>query len=295
MLLTAAYYREFFSRHAHEILSQATTGEIDSAGALTEIPALFEWAYYPLVLLDSQAGPILGMVMLLGMIGRIDRPRAILLGSILGGIGFFTLVSKNQVFYSLPILAPLAVLAASRPRLAWIGVAGGVWSFLAVGLGTVPGGPWMPEQLVSPRHTLARPPIPIDVDLDEAFSALQQDDGSQPKHILVLSQDHRLFEGFLLLQVRERWPDTPARGAVMDPHGTFEMFHEMDTFVWVGPTGASWPTASAIQDEMESDHMDPETMPPAPRVVEAGQSSFIEVHRTPTGSDRDVVIFTRRP
>ena len=44
LLLTAAYYREFFLRHSGELLSQATTGEIDSTGTFTEVPALIEWA-----------------------------------------------------------------------------------------------------------------------------------------------------------------------------------------------------------------------------------------------------------
>ena len=48
LLLSGAFYREFFNRHSHEILSQAGTGEIDSTGALTEAPAVLEWAYYPL-------------------------------------------------------------------------------------------------------------------------------------------------------------------------------------------------------------------------------------------------------
>jgi len=294
LVVTAAYYREFFNRHSHEILSQATTGEIDSSGALTEVPALFEWAYYPLTLIDSQAGPILGVVMLLGLVGRLNRTRAILLASVIGGVGFFTLVSKNQVFYTLPILAPLAVLAATRNRLAWIGICGGLWAFLSVGIGTLPGGPWIPEKYVSPRHTLARPPISMDIELDQALSSLGKSNESAPEHVLVLSQDHRLFEGFLLLAVRERWPNVPARGAVMDPHGTFEMFHEMDAFLWIGPRGEAWPNALDIQKEMESDHIDPTSMPPAPRVVESGQNSFQEILRHPTGPDRDMVIFRRK-
>ncbi len=294
VLLTGAYYREFFLRHSHEIFSQATTGEIDSAGTLTETPALFEWAYYPLALIDSQAGPILGTVMIIALVGRLDRTRSILLASIAGGVAFFTFISKNQVFYTLPILAPLAALVAARPRLAWLGLVGGMWSFLSVGMGILPGGPWIPDHLVQPRHTLARPPLTIDVDMDEALSLLGTHENEPPEHILVLSQDHQLFEGFLLLAVRERWPNTPARGAVTDPHGTFEMFHEMDAFVWVGPRGEQWPKASAIRKEMEDDHMDPTTMPPAPRVVEAGVESFAEVARYPSGDTRDLVIFRRK-
>ena len=91
--------------------------------------------------------------MLIGLFGRSSQPRAILWASIAGGVGVFTLISKNQVFYTLPLLAPLAAMAASKPRLAMLGLLGGLWSFGSVGLGLLPGGPWMNEAWVRPRHT----------------------------------------------------------------------------------------------------------------------------------------------
>ncbi len=293
-LLTAAYYREFFNRHSYELLSQAGTGEIDSTGALTEAPAAIEWAYYPLTLLDSQAGLVLGVVLLLGLFGPSNRSRSIMLAAVIGGVGFFSLVSKNQVFYTLPILAPLAALASARGRVAWVGIAGGIWGYLAVGVGAVPGGPWMPESWVSPRHTLARPPAPLDVNLQPPLDALAANPDTPPAHISVLSDDHRLFEGFLLLAVREAWPDTPARGVVMDPHGTFEMFHEMDAFLWVAPTGRDWPTSTEIEAAMTADHVDPASMPPAPRVVESQQSAFSEQGRWSVNDTTDIVVYRRR-
>jgi hypothetical protein len=110
----------------------------------------------------------------------------------------------------------------------------------------------------------------------------------------VLSEDHKLFEGFLLLSVRERWPETPARGVVMDPHGTFEMFHEIDALLWVGKAGQPWPSAADIEAQMREDHIDPDSMPPAPRVVEAQQDAFEEYGRWPTDSGRELVVFRRR-
>ena len=294
LLLTGAYYREFFNRHSDELLSQAGTGEIDSTGTLTEVASALDWVYYPLALLDSQAGPILGAVLMLGLVGTLSRTRGILLAAVVGGVAFFTVVSKNQVFYTLPILAPLAAMGAARGRLAWLGIAGGIWGYLAVGVGVVPGGPWMNESWVSPRHTLARPPIPLEVDLEPAMVALGKPDGSAPEHVSVFSDDFRLYEGFLLLRVREAWPETPARGVVMDPHGTFEMFHEMDALLWVAPTGAEWPTVGEIRAAMVSDHMDPDSMPPAPRVVASQRESFEERGRWPVNDTHDLVVFRRR-
>ena len=98
----------------------------------------------------------------------------------------------------------------------------------------------------------------------------------------------------MLLKVRERWADIPARGIVTDPHGTFEMFHEVDAFLWVGPKAGQWPTAEAIEREMRSDHTDPSTMPPAPRVVAAATDAFEEVGRWSASEMRDLVVFRRR-
>jgi len=236
----------------------------------------------------------MGAVLLVGIIGPWNKSRAVLIASIVGGVAFFTLISKNQVFYTLPILGPLAAMAAGRHKLALLGVAGGLWSFLAVGVGVVPGGPWLPEAWVSPRHTLARPPMGLDVDLTPAMDALAKEDGTAPEHVAVFSQDRRLFEGFLLLSVREAWPTTPARGVVMDPHGTFEMFNEIDAFLWVSSHDGPWPTAAEIEAAMRSSHVDPDTMPPAPRVVESQAEAFEERGRWPAGEDRTVSVYRRR-
>ena len=80
----------------------------------------------------------------------------------------------------------------------------------------------------------------------------------------------------------------------MDPHGTFEMFHEMDALLWVAPTGADWPTAEEIRAAMVSDHMDPDTMPPAPRVVASQRESFVERGRWPVNDTHDLVVYRRR-
>jgi len=293
-ILTGAYCREFFIRHSHELFSQVGTGEIDSAGTLTEVGAMIEWAYYPLTLLDSQAGIVLGGAMLVAVFTRRCGAAMILWASMAGGVLFFSLISKHQVFYTLPVLVPLAAFLSAKPRLAIVGIAGGLWSFASVGLDLVPAGPRLDETWVSPRHTVARPPIGIDIDLAPVLSALASPAGQPPAHVSVLSEDHRLFEGFLLLAVRERWPNTPSRGVVTDPHGTFEMFNEVDALLWVGPKHARWPTAQGIEKQLREDNVDPDSMPPAARVVAASKASFIEVGRWSADETQDAVVFRRR-
>jgi hypothetical protein len=45
---------------------------------------------------------------------------------------------------------------------------------------------------------------------------------------------------------------------------------------------------------MEDDHMDVQSMPPAPRVVQSGASDFVEVGRWNAGHSKDLVVFHRR-
>jgi len=311
LFLTAAYYREFFMRHTDELLGQAPVGEIDSAGTLTvnggELPAL----YYPLTLLDSQAGLVIGGLMVVGLVvagvglGRGLRrdgmtalrtdPSAPLLAAVVPAVLLFTVIAKKQVFYTLPILGPLAVLAAARGRWSWVGVVAGVYGFLGLGMGwtlpAVPAGPVMPLAWVAPRHSLAQPPSHERFPFDEAHRLLTQN--GAPDAVLVMSEDQRLFEGYLALAVREGLPDTAVRGVVTDPNGTYELMAEQDAFVWVGPAGGTWPGTADIERELRSDHYDPAELPPVAEAVVEASGSFEEAGRLPAGSGVEMVVFHR--
>lgn len=302
LLWSAAWYREFFLRHADELFTQAPVGEIDAAGHVSATEGPLALLYYPLALVDSQAGPVLGGVMLLGLLPaavallrrpRLDDPRLPLLAVVLAAGGFFTFIAKKQVFYTLPLLVPLAVLAGGRRRLAWVGLAGGVWAFLSTGLGLLPGGgPWLPGDWVAPRHTLARPPSMQRWPLDRAVEAM-----GQPGHVAVFSQDSTLFEGFIVLAAREAWPAVPVRGVVLDPTGSYENIDAIDALLWVGPQGQAWPTASDIRRELALDHYELAQVPPVDQALDQAASAFQEVGRwSVEGGDgpRDVVAYRRR-
>ncbi|MCK6505385.1 hypothetical protein L6R53_18635 [Myxococcota bacterium] len=302
LLWSAAWYREFFLRHADELLSQAPVGEIDAAGQLHATEGPLALLYYPLSLVDSQAGPVLGGVMGVGLLAaaarlvrrpRLDDPRLPLVATVALAGAFFTLVAKKQVFYTLPLLVPLAVLAGGHRRLAWLGLAGGLWSFLSTGVGLLPGGgPWLPEAWVAPRHTLARPPNMQRWPLSQATEAL-----GRPAHVAIFSQDSTLFEGFVVLAAREAWPAVPVRGVVLDPTGSYENIDAIDALLWVGPPGGAWPTAEQVREELSQDHYDLSQVPPIDQVLVQAAPAFEQVGRwTVEGGDgpRDVVAFRRR-
>ena len=278
--ISGPWYAWFFVTSAAELLSQAPVGEIDSAGQITTTPFPASLLYYPLALLDSQAGPLAGLAMLLALRGPRSRERDMLLATAGLSVLFFTIIAKKQVFYTLPILVPLAVLAG-RGRLAGVAILGGLWSFLSLGLGLVPGGPWLPEAWVSPRHTLARPPAEQSPQLSAAVEAL-----GPVKH-------EGLYEGFVTLAVRARWMWTEARSVVTDPFGTSEKLSTVDALLWITPTAGRWPTVRDIEAQLRDDHYDLDELPPVANQIAAIRPDFYEVTRTRSES-MDIVVFRRR-
>lgn len=293
LALCAPWYYAFFLHNAEELLAQAPVGEIDSAGQVTSAPGPWAPLWYPLALVDSQAGPVLGVLFLAGVgaafRGPLRREKAALLASALVGTLFFTFIAKKQVYYTLPALPALAALAATWGRPGWVGLAGGVWSFLALGLGLVPGGPWLPESVVAPRHVLARPPLDQRWPIDRAVALL----GPDPQMVAVLSEDESLYEGFLVLEVRQRWMWASVRGVVLDPQGTYEWSRSTDSLIWVGPTGQAWPTADAIQRQLLDDHYDLSALPPVAEAIASQGPAFVEIGRWRT-EQVDVVALRRR-
>lgn len=302
LFLTAAYYREFFLRHTDELLGQAPVGEIDSAGHLLTTGAIVPGSYYLLGLVDSQAGPVLGGLMLWGLVlsvraawprsGGPKGPRQshqVLLAAVLPAALFFTLVAKKQLFYTLPVLGPLALMAATRGRFALLGVAGGLWCLAAGALGVVPRGlpatPWLPPGWVVPRHTLTKPPSHQRWPFSELKAAIEK---HPHQDILVMSQDPLLFDGYLTLALREQFPDSTLRSVLGDPTGTYECLRDQDVFIWAGEPGGGWPAQGTVEAELIRDHYALDDLPPVARELAAVEGSYARLPGLHlTGGPRD--------
>ena len=122
--------------------------------------------------------------------------------SLLPQLVLLSLLSKQQSYYAIPALLPLVLLAGRAQRLALFGVAGGVLTWLSVGggVGTL-GGPWITERYVAPRYELAEPPSAAAWPLSEIGDELEQQCS-----IVIFSETQALYEGFLVLALRERIP-----------------------------------------------------------------------------------------
>lgn len=295
---TVAYYREFFIRHSAELLSQAPTGEIDSTGTLMEsvnpVPSL----YYLFSVFDTQAGWGIGLLMIAGVIAalkRRDNTDWLLLAAVLPGVLFFTAVAKNQVYYTFPMLVPLALLAGRFPRASWLGIVCGFMLWLQQGVGLISTEaytqPRIPKAYVEPSYVLARPPTAQSYSVDEIVDRI---DG-QPSEVIAFSEDQRWYEGFLVLQLRERL-DGHIRGITADPIGVWEFSDEAEYLVWVRPddVNSSFPQAGSITAELISDHYEVETLPPIASKVSDLESAFTHIVDWHSDEDSIVSLYKRR-
>jgi hypothetical protein len=117
--------------------------------------------------------------------------------------------------------------------------------------------------------------------------------GPAPESIAVLSQDHMLFEGFVVLAAREAFPDAQVRGVVLDPLGSFEDAATVSSLLWVGPRALARPTQAGIEAELRADHYQLAEIPPVAAALTQVAQSFEEVGRWPAG-EVDVVVLKRR-
>ena len=295
IILAGPWYVNWFSNEFAEVSSQLSQGEIDATGSLMGGIAptrLRAWLYYPLSLLDSQAGPVLGLAMLLSLAAR---PRRLLWATVLGGWVLFALIEKKQVFYTLPLLVPLAVScgdAASRLGPLRLPLA---LLLLAAGLHQYAGRLWdrpapllaplarpqpLPDAWVEPRHPLARAPVDIHLPLDDWAQELAGAD------LIFFSEDPVLFEGFLMICFRERLPHQRVRALLQDPQGSYEWFRATSRFLVIRPPPATWPTRQEIEASLLTQHYDLTRLPPLADVIEEQRPAWDATRRwtLPTGS-----------
>ncbi len=297
LLCTVAYYREFFIRHSGELLSQAPTGEIDSTGALLSTDNPLPHLYYVLSLLDSQAGWGIGLCMLVGFVKALyDRASSkdwLLIYSVLPGLLFFTLVAKKQVYYSFPILVPLAILAG-RFRLSGLAVVAGLFVWLQQGVGivpvTVPVQPRLPSSYVSPSYVLARPPSQQSYSVQEIVSQIE----GQPAEVIVFSEDQGWYEGFVVLQLRSHL-DGHVRGVTADPVGVWEFGSVAEYLVWVRPSTVqdSFPQSGSVTAELISDHYTISELPAVSDSVAALKEDFVQVGEWHAAEDSIISVYKR--
>ena len=284
------WHVEFVQRHLEELISQGGVGEIDSAGEWTEqreawsIPSFL---FYAAALVDSQAGPVLGGLGLVAVVAgfwRSTRERLVPLLVVVASVGLFTLVQKKQAYYTIPMLGCVAVLSAdllARLRRArWPLVVACVLAGLALHAERM----WdrvtpvprrlvevqLPEAYVFPRFPQALPPRGLRLPIDTLAEAMPSGE------VVVFSEDSTWFEGYVVLQLRERRPDATVRGLLSDPQGVYEWFDTSTALVHVSTDlrGSGWPEQDRMAAAIESHHMDLTDLPPVLETITEQEDDF---------------------
>ncbi len=273
------YYYRFFQGHVDEVWTQLG-GEISSAG--DETLSLPPWTfrgllYYPLSFLDAQMGPVLGSATIIGISlylaagrKRIDSTSAALLDAwLLGGLLVFTLISKKQPFYSIPLLAPAAVCASIgwheikerelRIGAAALGLLLGLnqLAYLTSGEGVLPTpGRWaylagrtpLPPEYLGYQYTQAAAPMNSGLDIPrmaELCATQREADADRPITV-VFSDAQGAYEGQLMPTLRLELDTLLVEGLLMSPGAARENVDRVSCFVYVTDSDATWPSSDAI-------------------------------------------------
>jgi hypothetical protein len=298
LLCTVAYYREFFIRHSAELLSQAPVGEIDSAGELLTTSNPIPSLYYLLSLLDSQAGWGIGLLMVFALgsalYKRHQKEDWVLLAAVVPGVLFFTLVAKKQVYYTFPMLVPLALLAGRFRTSGMVALSCGMLLWLQQGVGVFSAEthlqPEIPKRYVEPSYVLARPPTEQSYSVESIFDKMNDD----PQEVIVFSEDQPWYEGFLVLQLRQEL-NGHVRGITADPIGVWEFSDVSEYLIWVRPTTveASFPQAGSITAELISDHYQIEDLPAVSQKIEGLEGEFEHIVDWTSEEDSIISLYKR--
>ncbi len=279
LLVSGYYYFRWFAGHVGEVLSQLQ-GEIASSGeATSSFPpwTLRGLLYYPLSWLDCQLGLVLGLATLAGVglyvfRGRRDvepESRLLLEAWLFGGLVLITLVSKKQPFYSIPLLAPLALVAAIgwrslpgsaavRGAVAAVLLAAGVHQllFLTGDSGLIPTpGRWawlagaspLPPSWLDSEYTQAAPPHAWGLRVDEAAALCdERRTASSRPYVLVFSDAHTAPEYQLLPALRLELDTLLVEGFLVSGPAVREHAPKAACLVYVTDGDELWPSASQL-------------------------------------------------
>lgn len=308
-LIAGWWHVEFLLHNLDELLSQGGIGEVDSAGTWTEQRdpySLESFLFYGSSLLDSQAGVVLGALGLAGIGAALLRPkgpRLVPLLIILSSVGLFTLIQKKQAFYTIPMLGCVAVLSAElaqRLRKPGLVLAAAVFLFGLHGHArmmwdkgpALPGifeNNALPQRFVAPRFPQALPPRGLRLPLEPLSGAIPAGE------VVVFSEDVAWFEGYVVLQLRERLADQHVRGLISDPYGVYEWFDTAQSFVYVSTSrrGDAWPRRSRMAEALEGHHYDLGELPPVLETIVAAEDDFEQVASWPLEHGGRAVLFRR--
>jgi hypothetical protein len=278
LLVCGYFYAVWIRVHVWEVWTQLGT-EITAGGEQSQ--SLPVWTvrgllYYPLSFLDAQMGLVPGALTLAGLGVYLARGRAhvsferrrLLEATAFGGLLIVTLIGKKQPFYSVPLLMPVAVVAAlgwrSIPR-AWIRgvlvcvliVAGAQQlTFLTRGEGIAPTpGRWaylagaspFPPRFLGYEYTQAWAPREQEIGLERAADLCAAERSEKQPLVVLFSDAHAAYEGQVMPTARLLLDTLDVEGVTMSPEAVADRHHEAACFIYMTDGDASWPSGDSVQ------------------------------------------------
>ena len=293
VVLCGYWHWNFFQLHMSEVLSQGGAGNIDSAGSYTEhrpVWSIQTWLFYGAVFLDDQAGLIPGLAGICALIAWVRRPAGvdrILAAVILSSLLVFTVIQKKQVYYTLPMLGCVAVLTAvwlsdlGRRGLIffglvlWVGLHQVGWRMLERpllpgGLGHFTGASVFPEEWVDPSYPQARPPLWLDLPVDEILEELPEGE------VLVLSENPIWTEAYATLHLRENLEERRVWQVVGNPQRAVESLHRASALLYIGDGQlGGWPSTETVNALLESENPGEPSRWPLSETVASAEKRFV--------------------
>ncbi len=321
-MICGYYYQRFFRLHWEEVWTQRAH-EITARGEDVQPFTALSWRnllYYPLSFFDHQMGPVVAVLTAGGLVGWVRARRAVepLLRAVieswfLVSLLLLTAIGKKQPYYTIPILAPAAILAVlgwaallpqSRWRLA-AGLVGGFFglhqlAFLSTGHGLIPtpgrwawfaGQPPLPKDFLGETYVQAAAPFEQGLDLPRIVAGCRRAEGEGTRHsVLLYSEGQAAYEGQLMPTLRLAMDRRDVEGLVMGPPAVLGHWPDAACFVFVDRAGAPWPEASTMKTTLAGF----DQSPPSEALIalfEAARQRAIVVDRWPTRMGEFVTVF----
>ena len=276
------WYRGFVSYVVVEMIPQMFAGETTAQGHIEgeHLAIPWRWTQYLVLLPDTQLGLVGGLIGLAGLgWGLSPAGRRAGSGDVLvwagAGLLLFTVLTKRQVFYTMPVLPAVCALGGGALVVAAKRIpAGPALAAALLLLATLPNvvlsGPripdweaglrtWvllgispLPESLVGPRYAIAAPPRDTGLAIDALVGWLEEQgiDSTQP--ILVFTADTRVTDSYLVSLLRIARRSSEVLSFTLGPDAVLERSAEAKALIYVTRDEQQLPTSAQVRAAHEA-------------------------------------------